>query len=69
MGLGLAVAVILDATVVRTILVPAIMALLGEANWYLPKWLRWLPHLQVEGNTSHTIEPHAESQPAPVLAR
>ena len=48
-GFGLAVAVILDATVVRSILVPASMTLLGDRNWYLPRWLGWLPDLQVEG--------------------
>lgn len=69
MGLGLAVAVILDATVVRTILVPSIMALLGEANWYLPKWLSWLPQLQVEGESSQYLEPKAESRHASILAR
>jgi putative drug exporter of the RND superfamily len=42
-GIGLAVAVLLDATVVRAVLLPATMALLGERNWYLPRWLRWLP--------------------------
>ncbi|HEX5614957.1 MAG TPA: MMPL family transporter, partial [Acidimicrobiia bacterium] len=48
-GLGLAVAVFLDATVVRMILVPATMALLGDANWWLPRWLdRILPHLDLE---------------------
>jgi RND superfamily putative drug exporter len=45
MGFGLAVAVLLDATIVRTILVPATMAMLGEWNWYFPRWLRWLPDL------------------------
>ena len=69
MGLGLAVAVILDATVVRTILVPSIMALLGEANWYLPRWLSWLPQLQVEGESSQYLEPHAGPEHAAVLAR
>jgi RND superfamily putative drug exporter len=49
MGLGLAVAVFLDATVVRSILVPAAMKLLGDRNWYLPKWLTWLPDLRIEG--------------------
>jgi RND superfamily putative drug exporter len=49
MGFGLAVAVILDATVVRSVLVPATMALLGDRNWYLPSWLTWLPDLRVEG--------------------
>ena len=66
MGLGLAVAVILDATVVRTILVPSIMALLGEANWYLPKWLSWLPQLQVEGESQQYIEADHALEPAPV---
>jgi RND superfamily putative drug exporter len=49
MGFGLAVAVLLDATIVRSILVPASMALLGDRNWYLPRWLSWLPDLRVEG--------------------
>jgi uncharacterized membrane protein YdfJ with MMPL/SSD domain len=42
-GVGLAFAVFIDATVVRGICVPAALALLGERSWYLPKWLRWLP--------------------------
>ncbi len=42
-------AVFLDATVVRIILVPATMRLLGKWNWWLPSWLRWLPHLGIEG--------------------
>ncbi|MFA5809684.1 MAG: MMPL family transporter [Thermoleophilia bacterium] len=50
MGFGLAVAVLLDATLVRSILVPASMKLLGDWNWYLPKWLQWLPDFHVEGN-------------------
>ncbi|MFC0845470.1 MMPL family transporter [Streptomyces noboritoensis] len=45
MGVGLATAVLIDATVIRGVLLPAVMALLGERNWYLPKWLRWLPDL------------------------
>lgn len=45
MGFGLAVAVLIDATVVRAVLVPATMQLLGEWNWYLPSWLTWLPSL------------------------
>jgi RND superfamily putative drug exporter len=43
MGFGLAVAVLLDATIVRSVLVPATMVLFGRANWYLPTWLQWLP--------------------------
>ena len=48
-GLGLAVAVLLDATIVRAILVPASMRLLGDKNWYLPSWLEWLPRIGIEG--------------------
>ena len=48
MGVGLAVAVLLDATLIRGILLPAAMKLLGEWNWYLPRWLEWLPRLNVE---------------------
>ncbi len=50
MGFGLAVAVLLDATVVRSILVPSTMRLLGDRNWYLPRWLQWLPKIDVEGH-------------------
>ncbi len=52
MGFGLAVAVLLDATVVRSVLVPSMMALLGNVNWYLPSWLNWLPDLRIEGQTA-----------------
>src|SRR5256885_4130715 len=45
MGVGLATAVLIDATVVRGVLLPATMKLLGDWNWYLPKWLEWLPHI------------------------
>jgi RND superfamily putative drug exporter len=45
-GVGLAVAVLIDATIVRAVLLPASMKLLGEWNWYLPRWLDWLPHLE-----------------------
>ena len=48
MGFGLGVAVLLDATIVRSVLVPSTMALLGRANWYLPSFLSWLPDLRVE---------------------
>ena len=48
-GFGLAVAITLDATSVRIVLVPAAMALLGRANWYLPAWLEWLPTIDVDG--------------------
>ncbi|MDQ4134078.1 MAG: MMPL family transporter [Actinomycetota bacterium] len=57
MGFGLGVAVLIDATLIRTVLVPASMRLLGDRNWYLPRWLQWLPDISVEG-------PHARSAPA-----
>jgi len=49
MGIGLAAAVLIDATIVRAVLLPATMKLLGDWNWYLPKWLEWLPRLESEG--------------------
>jgi RND superfamily putative drug exporter len=48
MGFGVAVALLIDATIVRSIVLPSAMRLLGRWNWYLPSWLRWLPHLHVE---------------------
>ena len=48
MGVGLAVAVLLDATIVRAVLLPATMKLLGDWNWYLPRWLEWLPRISHE---------------------
>jgi RND superfamily putative drug exporter len=49
MGFGVAVALLVDATIVRSVLVPASMKLLGERNWYLPSWLSWIPEVHVEG--------------------
>jgi uncharacterized membrane protein YdfJ with MMPL/SSD domain len=43
MGFGLAAAILIDSTIVRAVLLPAVMKLLGEWNWYLPRWLEWLP--------------------------
>jgi uncharacterized membrane protein YdfJ with MMPL/SSD domain len=48
MGVGLALAVLIDATIIRAVLLPATMKLLGERNWYLPRWLRWLPQVSPE---------------------
>jgi uncharacterized membrane protein YdfJ with MMPL/SSD domain len=48
-GVGLATAVLIDATIVRGVLLPATMKLLGEWNWYLPRWLGWLPKIKLEG--------------------
>jgi RND superfamily putative drug exporter len=62
MGFGLAVAVALDATIVRTVLVPATMKLLGDRNWYLPSWLEWLPEVHIEGVATPEVvaEPERE---------
>jgi RND superfamily putative drug exporter len=68
MGFGLAVAVFMDATIVRTILVPAGMRLLGDRNWYLPGWLQWLPKLNIEGHEP-TLEPEGIVLPGPTETR
>jgi RND superfamily putative drug exporter len=49
MGFGVAVALLVDATIIRSVILPSIMALLGRWNWYLPRWLNWLPRVEVEG--------------------
>src|SRR5712691_11727165 len=64
MGFGLAVAVLMDATIVRTLLVPATMRLLGDRNWYLPRWLLWLPQVHVEGREPDLVVIEEESLPA-----
>jgi RND superfamily putative drug exporter len=70
-GVGLASAVLIDATVVRIVLVPATMTLLGERNWWLPAWLdRLLPNLDIEGGAGlpePTYEPGHDRSPMPVL--
>ncbi|MBE0428817.1 MAG: MMPL family transporter [Thermoleophilia bacterium] len=58
MGFGLAVAILLDATLIRSVLVPSTMKLLGHRNWYLPRWLEWLPDLKL----GETYEPPAEKK-------
>ncbi|MGH3018578.1 MAG: MMPL family transporter [Gaiellaceae bacterium] len=60
MGFGIAVALLIDATIIRSVVVPATMTLLGRWNWYLPAWLRWLPDVHVEGH-----EEEMETRPAP----
>jgi uncharacterized membrane protein YdfJ with MMPL/SSD domain len=70
-GFGLAVAVLIDATLVRSVLVPAAMTLLGKWNWYLPRWLGWLPQVRIEGGHPGPVpaplpapaEPEREPQP------
>jgi RND superfamily putative drug exporter len=67
LGLGLAVAVALDATVVRMVIVPASMALLGRANWWLPRWLdRVLPHVGGAAHGTPVPVPAPDEQPVPV---
>ena len=61
-GVGLAAAVLIDATLIRAILLPASMKLLGDWNWYLPKWLEWLPHFEHGGPVEKVEAPPA---PAP----
>ena len=51
MGFGVAIALLIDATLIRSVVLPSAMALLGRWNWYLPRWLDWLPRLDVEGET------------------
>jgi len=70
-GLGLAVAVAIDATVVRMLLVPATMELLGDKNWWLPKWIdRILPNIDVEGPHEVAVDqPEEEREPEPVAGQ
>jgi len=71
LGIGLAVAVLIDATIIRGVLLPATMKLLGDWNWYLPSWLEWLPHVGgPEGEAGLPPEPgkppeRAEQEPSP----
>lgn len=61
-GFGLGFAVLIDATVIRTLLLPAAMVWLGVSNWYLPRWLEWLPRV---GVTEQPAElPAADPEPA-----
>ena len=69
-GLGLAVAILIDATIVRMVLVPATMELLGDANWWFPKWLSWLPQIHIDGAdveaiTDQAIADSADSEDDP----
>jgi RND superfamily putative drug exporter len=81
MGFGVGVALLVDATLIRMVVVPAVMALLGRWNWYLPRWLDWLPELHVEGDpdprppadtdtgTGPDPVPIRPIRPAPVVVR
>jgi uncharacterized membrane protein YdfJ with MMPL/SSD domain len=71
MGVGLAFAIFVDATLIRGVLLPATMKLLGDWNWYLPRWLQWIPELDHEGGATAKKEPEtrgfggAEPVPSP----
>jgi putative drug exporter of the RND superfamily len=71
LGLGLAVAILIDATIIRGVLLPAAMKLLGDWNWYLPSWLEWLPRVGAGRDDAPPVDPPApgapeEPQPEPV---
>jgi uncharacterized membrane protein YdfJ with MMPL/SSD domain len=69
MGVGLAVAILIDATIVRAVLLPATMKLLGEWNWYLPRWLEWLPRLGRQAPPSPPAPPPAKTPESRIPAR
>ena len=64
MGVGLGVAVLLDATIVRAVLLPATMKLLGDWNWYLPSWLEWMPRMTTEPAAGPVPSPAPDWEPA-----
>ena len=66
LGVGLAAAVLLDATIIRAVLLPAVMALLGEKNWWLPRWLGWLPQIAHEPPSAAPAEPREQRDLTPV---
>src|SRR3954462_10735675 len=72
LGIGLAVAVLIDATIIRGVLLPATMKLLGDWNWYLPKWLEWLPHVGPQDGDGlppeQPVAPPKPAKPAPTPA-
>src|SRR5690606_23225493 len=68
MGVGLATAVLIDATIIRAVLLPSVMKLLGDWNWYLPRWLEWLPRFRHEPVVDEPapVEEAPEPQRVPV---
>ena len=65
LGFGLAIAVLLDATIVRSVLVPASMKLLGDRNWYFPSWLEWIPNISIEGHIDEAVPQPDPVEPVP----
>jgi len=55
LAIGLALAILIDATIIRAVLLPASMTLLGDRNWYLPSWLEWLPNLEQEQSAEPVV--------------
>ncbi len=68
MGLGLAVAVFVDATLVRSLLLPSTMKLLGDWNWYMPPFLRWLPRITIEGEREFALDESIDEEPVEAAA-
>jgi RND superfamily putative drug exporter len=68
LGLGMAAAILIDATIIRGVLLPASMRVLGDWNWYLPKWLEWLPQVGEHGGAP-PLEPHVPDEPEAAEAR
>jgi putative drug exporter of the RND superfamily len=64
LGVGLAVAVLIDATIIRGVLLPASMKVLGDWNWYLPSWLEWLPDVGAEPAAPAAVEPPTADAPS-----
>ena len=67
MGFGVAAALLIDATIVRLVVIPAAMRLLGAKNWYLPAWLEWLPHVEIE-DPALSAPPPSRTKPEPAPA-
>jgi RND superfamily putative drug exporter len=63
LGVGLGLAVLIDATVIRGVMLPAAMKLLGERNWYMPTWLEWMPRLSPEAVAQEPVAPAAPQPP------
>jgi RND superfamily putative drug exporter len=68
LGVGAALAVLIDATIIRAVLLPATMKLLGDWNWYLPTWLEWLPTLTHHGSVEPERTPAPTIDPSPAAA-
>jgi putative drug exporter of the RND superfamily len=63
MGFGVAVALLLDATLIRSVVLPSTLSLLDRRSWYFPNWLDWLPHVELEHPTA-AASPTLETEPA-----